>query len=265
MSEYHQVVADLQDYVETNGLEDRFERAVKKANSQGIRDLAKIKSFKDYLAEINKLLHWVPSEHFQGRDVYNHLCRFYFVLDQDPVKDLQTEISPLSNPTQPTFISRWIIEYGIEMGKFMDTPESLTAKSLQSFRESPSYNMDEYIEPRGGWRTFNDFFARNFKPGYRPVAAVSDQRVIVSPADSTFDGQWEIRSDSGVTLKNMHWRISELLAGSRYANRFEGGIFSKFHSIRACKVARANFTISAFVPWSERLSSATCTCWRQGS
>ena len=69
--------------------------------------------------------------------------------------------------------------------------------------------------------------ARNFKPGYHPIAAISDPTVIVNPADSTFDGQWEIRSNSGVTLKNLDWKISELLAGSPYADRFEGGIFRK--------------------------------------
>src|ERR1017187_5469228 len=45
------------------------------------------------------------------------------------------------------------------------------------------------------------------------------------PADSTFKGQWEIRKDSNVTVKNLNWKISELLEGSPYKNRFENGIF----------------------------------------
>ncbi|KAL9118488.1 MAG: hypothetical protein Q9187_004970 [Circinaria calcarea] len=85
--------------------------------------------------------------------------------------------------------------------------------------------MKEYIVPRGGWRTFNDFFARSFKPGYRPIAVITDPTVIVSPADSTYGGQWEVRSDSGVTIKNMHWRIAELLHDSPYQHNFKGGIF----------------------------------------
>jgi len=31
--------------------------------------------------------------------------------------------------------------------------------------------------------------------------SVSDQTVIVMPADSTYAGQWEIRKDSNVTVK----------------------------------------------------------------
>jgi phosphatidylserine decarboxylase len=85
--------------------------------------------------------------------------------------------------------------------------------------------MNDYIRPHGGWKTFNQFFARNFKPGYRPVAAIDDPSVIVSPADSTFAGQWEIRPDSHVTVKGLHWKISELMEGSPYKDRFTNGMF----------------------------------------
>ena len=85
--------------------------------------------------------------------------------------------------------------------------------------------MGDYVVPHGGWKTFNQFFARNFKPGLRPVAAVSNPNVIVSPADSTFAGQWEIRTDSEVTVKNLHWSIGELLEGSPYQDRFANGLF----------------------------------------
>src|ERR1017187_8097323 len=45
------------------------------------------------------------------------------------------------------------------------------------------------------------------------------------PADSTFKGQWEIRKDSNVTVKNLNWKISELLEGSPYKERFTNGLF----------------------------------------
>jgi phosphatidylserine decarboxylase len=45
------------------------------------------------------------------------------------------------------------------------------------------------------------------------------------PADSTFGGQWEIRKDSNVTVKNLNWKVSELLEGSPYKDRFENGLF----------------------------------------
>lgn len=59
----------------------------------------------------------------------------------------------------------------------------------------------------------------------RPIAGLCDPTIIVSPADSTFAGQWEIRSDSQVTVKNLHWAVAELLEGSPYRDRFVNGQF----------------------------------------
>lgn len=107
----------------------------------------------------------------------------------------------------------------------MDTPESFTEDSRDTFKRCDNYHMDEYIEPHGGWKSFNQFFARNTKPGYRPVADIANSNVIVSPADSTFEDQWLVDSDSLVTIKQIPWHISELLYQSNYKNEFSGGIF----------------------------------------
>ena len=112
-----------------------------------------------------------------------------------------------------------------ELGLFLDSPESITPESVKSFYDSPEFNMDEYLEPRGGWKTYNEFFARHCKPGTRPVAAIEDSSVITSPADSTFDGAWEVRGDDTIEIKGIHWKISELLEGSPYKNRFKGGMW----------------------------------------
>lgn len=225
MVKWNAVVLELMELIKANNWEEHFDRAIENARKSRIPEIEDIKSLNDYLAWINDLLHWVPTEDKPGREVYNHLCKFHFILDQHPVLGLQNRVVPheLAPPLTP--LSAWMVKYAKEMGAFLDTPESLTPESLKSFYDSPSYNMNDYLVPHGGWKTFNQFFARNFKPGYRPVAAVSDPRVIVSPADATFAGQWEIRTDSQVTVKNLHWSISELLEGSPYKDRFVNGLF----------------------------------------
>ena len=55
------------------------------------------------------------------------------------------------------------------------------------------------------------------------MAAIEDSSVIVSPADATFDGSWEVRGDDTIEIKGIHWKISELLEGSPYKDRFVGG------------------------------------------
>jgi phosphatidylserine decarboxylase len=222
---YHEVIIELEALIKKNGWADAFEKAVKLAHCSGVIEMADIKTTKDYLDFLNDLLRWVPCENVQGKDIYNHLCKSYFVLDQDPLNGLQNAIVPLPEAAKLTPLSAWLVKYSEAMGAFLDTPESITPESLASFRASPNYNMDDYLEPRGGWRSFNEVFARSFKPGYRPVAAVSDPCVIVSAADSTFGGQWEIRTDSHVTVKNLHWEIGELMEGSPYKDRFVNGTF----------------------------------------
>jgi phosphatidylserine decarboxylase len=187
--------------------------------------LAGITNLEQYLEWINAFLEWVPSEDSSGRNVYNQLCAFYFIIDQEPVLSLQNKVVPLDSAPPLTPFSRWLVSYANAMGTFLDTPESLTEESEKTFYDSPNYNMNEYLRPHGGWKTFNQFFARLTKPGYRPVAAIADPTVIVSPADSTFAGQWEIRPDSGVAVKTLHWKISELLEGSPYIDRFANGLF----------------------------------------
>jgi len=138
------------------------------------------------------------------------LC-FYFIADQKPLFSLQNKAAPHDKSQPLTPFSQWMVKYAIAMGEFLDTPESMTAESEQTFYNSPNYNMGAYIRPRGGWKSFNQIFARHFKPGLRPISNISDQSVIVSPADATFAGQWEIRENSNITVKKLNWKISELL------------------------------------------------------
>jgi phosphatidylserine decarboxylase len=225
MAQYDPAVLELVELIKANAWTDDFDAAIASARRNNIAELESIRSLDDYLGWMDGLLRWVPTENMPGSEVYNALGKFCFILDQPTLLALQTSIEPHAAPPPLTLLSEWMVHYAQALGAFLDTPESLTAASMQTFQDSPNYNMHDYIVPHGGWRTFNQFFARNFKPGYRPIAGLCDPNVIVSAADSTFAGQWEIRSDSAVTVKNLHWPISELLEGSPYAQRFRNGTF----------------------------------------
>ncbi|UNI18327.1 hypothetical protein JDV02_004601 [Purpureocillium takamizusanense] len=113
----------------------------------------------------------------------------------------------------------------------MDTPASITPESLQSFKDSPPYNYEEALVPPGGFRTFNEFFARHLKPGARPIDSPADDKVIVYPADCTYDNSItdqsivSIQSGGVVMIKNLPWTIGSLLQGSEFANDFDGGVW----------------------------------------
>ncbi|KAK0099301.1 hypothetical protein ONS95_006334 [Cadophora gregata] len=224
--QYEPIVIELASKIEIEpGWKESFDTAIEQAKASGIKEMDKIANMDDFYKYCNDWLFWVPTEKETGREVYFQLCLFYFVFQQQAVRDLQSPIRPGEGGKPLTWLSDWLVRYAIKLGEFLDTPESLTKASLDSFYAAPDYNMGDYIQPRGGWKTFNAVFARDFKPGYRPIAAISDPTVITSPADCTYGGQFEVRSDSGVDIKHIHWPISELLAGSPYSDRFNNGLF----------------------------------------
>jgi len=222
---YHQVIEDLNEMIQKNNWTADFEKAIKAAYEKRVPLIENVKTLKQYLNWMNEFLYWIPTENSSGENVNDHLSASYFIADQKPVLSLQNKVTPQDKALPLTPFSQWLVDYANALGAFHDTPESLTAESEKSFYDSPYYNMKEYSRPHGGWKSFNQIFARHFKPGYRPIATVSDNSLIVMPADSTFGGQWEIRKDSNVTVKNLNWKISELLEGSPYKARFENGIF----------------------------------------
>jgi phosphatidylserine decarboxylase precursor len=135
------------------------------------------------------------------------------------------------------------VAFAKDWGSYLDTPAS--AKEVESFKSDPLFNWDEYMPPPSGfspsqdykaYRTFNQFFARHLKPGMRPIAGLRDNSVLVSPADYTFVGWWQIGEHSDIyvqgekhgilEIKGIQWSIHELLKDSAYADRFQGGIFT---------------------------------------
>ena len=78
---YHPVVIELEAMILENGWTDDFNQAIERARSFNIPQLEDIHNLEDYLQWMNDFLSWVPCENHSGREVYNRLCKFYFILD----------------------------------------------------------------------------------------------------------------------------------------------------------------------------------------
>jgi phosphatidylserine decarboxylase len=192
------------------------------------------------------------------RTVYLRITQFYYYFNQPSLQALQSPIRPLAG-ARLTPISRWLREFALEWGSFLDTPAS--RKYLETFKYAPEYSWQDYEKPPEQYATFNEFFARTFKniDRQRPVASAHDERVIVFPAESTFVGQWAISTPAppplpappSIVVKHIEWSIAELLQDSDYKDTFEGGIFChsflntydyhRLHTPVAGKVLEAKF------------------------
>ncbi len=117
----------------------------------------------------------------------------------------------------------WTRRFVEERGKFMDSRASL--KNIDIWLSDPRLDNDEFLYPEGGFRSFNEFFIRDVKPGARPIDGVTDDAIIVSPADGVLNViNNDLHTDSQIPLKGrMSLNVDELLDHSAYAPQFVGG------------------------------------------
>ena len=185
-------------------LHGSIEAAIEVADLQGIDNIDEFIAYLDYLVTL------VPTE----REVVPECLKFYYIVNQAPGDALNKDAQ----------FNAWMKDLVQAWGTFLDTPAS--AAGIETFRAATNYNMDDYIQGPSGWQTFNQFFAREVKSGRRPVAEPRNDKVVVSPADAVFMGQWPIDGNSNITVKGAEWAIAELLDGSPYKDAFEGGIYT---------------------------------------
>ncbi|KZV80137.1 hypothetical protein EXIGLDRAFT_434018, partial [Exidia glandulosa HHB12029] len=226
------IVQKLVDYLDSDSsFKQAFQNSFTLAYATGLDEFKEydVHCVDDYLNFMDVYVNWVPSENFKGDNVYMHICLFYFIIDLPPVREFQSPIDP-SSKSPWRWMSEWLIEYAQAMGQWMDSPESISPESIQTFYRAPNYHMEDYPVPAEGWKTFNDFFARHIDASLRPISDPTDDRVIVSPADCTFDGTWEI-NDPGADIttfdvKGVPWSIAQLLDDMDMGALFAGGIFT---------------------------------------
>lgn len=105
----------------------------------------------------------------------------------------------------------------------MDSPES--KKGISAWLNDKSINHDDFVMPLEGFKSFNDFFTRNLKPGARDIEAIDDNSVLVSPADGVINMiNNDLKLESQIPTKGrMTLNLNALLGNSKYVDKFIGG------------------------------------------
>ena len=205
MSAKQPSVEKLNTLLQTNpDLKAALTAAIKEADEDGIKTL---QQFYDFL---NGLLTHIPTDKQLNADTEN----FWVILNKAPNDAIK----------KSDVFNEWIREFILSMGAYMDSTES--AKEIESFIKDSKNNIEDYFKGPSGWLTFNQFLAREVKPGKRPVAERCNDDIVVSPTDSIYLGNWNIEEDATITVKGDTYNINDLLAGSSYAKKFKGGIFT---------------------------------------
>ncbi|KAL7271861.1 hypothetical protein RUND412_005355 [Rhizina undulata] len=199
--EWEPVIQKLVTLIDENNWRDNFNMAIQNARDANIPELGNINSLEDYLIIINEFLFWKPVENERGDKVYKMICTFYWILNQWSLSALQTLMLPNAVNKPHTILSQWILEYAKSVGVFLDTEASINEETIKPFYNTPPYNMEQFVRPPGDWKTFNEFFARHVKPGLRDPDDPENPEVIVSPADSVYDGAWNVDPEENTSFK----------------------------------------------------------------
>ncbi|KAJ7556151.1 hypothetical protein O6H91_05G071300 [Diphasiastrum complanatum] len=110
-----------------------------------------------------------------------------------------------------------------KQGKKMNSPESAAdiPKFINFFQDQ--VNMDELKYPIDHYKTFNEFFTRELKPGSRPVAHEEDDAIAVCGADSRLMVFNRPDDATRFWIKGRKFSIGGLLGDEKLASDFDGG------------------------------------------
>jgi len=174
-----------------------------------------IKEFSDLLNQdpivrmyVAQMVDQLPKKNKNVKDINDFLSQLNQILTTAPkFSKGEVEVTPLSNllvgmmNTPAGFhafrnekINSMIRKILKTWGEFLnsekslyvlnDSPDGWKSKEAQEFLK-----MDDYIydpnDPYWGYKSWNDFFARKVKPSTRPIAQPDNDKIIVSPCDTT--------------------------------------------------------------------------------
>lgn len=96
--------------------------------------------------------------------------------------------------------------------------------SAQRYTDLEIFVVPDRCAPHFGFKSYNAFFHREIKPELRPISAVEDKKVIVSPNDGTiYQIATNIQKSTDFWAKGQAYSLINILNNSPYVDDFVGG------------------------------------------
>ena len=184
----------------------------------------------DFLDWAAVCMPWNILDGQSGSSLYSHIDQsldyFYYLLDQ-PLPELAGRGYYYPCLEYYDSVAAWCKEYTAEWGAFLSTEASWNDEYYRLVCADESFGMKKgWYGDSNVWGSFNDWFSRKLKDeGQRPISDAD----LVSPADSTPQGVWQIDENSqinmGVQLKSSIFYSVEQIIGedSEYGLCFANG------------------------------------------
>ncbi len=122
-------------------------------------------------------------------------------------------------------LQAWCVFLSSPESKYVlnDGPNGWKSASARESTKIDQFQIDEADE-HWGFRSWNDFFTRQFKPGQRPIADPDNDKVIVSGCESTpYAIKTDVKRTDDFWIKSQPYSLHDLLAGDPAVDQFVGG------------------------------------------
>ena len=233
---FHPLILEFQDLIEADPVlfmyfTEMFAEQPSMRPPAGSGDV-KLKDFRQMLVVLNHVLSSPPKFNETGMVGFpiNAVLDFPMITPAG----LAAFVTPTVNEMFRRVLAVW--------AEFLDSAESRSA-----LNDSPTgwlcpaarkaLNLDEFVTdpdaPYLGFKSWNDFFIREFKPGLRPIAEPGNDRAIVSACESQpFAIQIGVKADDTFWLKSQPYSLRHMLNGN-FVDRFVGGtVYQAFLSAK---------------------------------
>ncbi len=182
----------------------------------------KLKDYHQMLVVLNHVLTTAPAYDTTGMVGFpiNAILDFPMITPAG----LAAFLLPKVNAMLGRVLGAWARFLDSEASRYVLNDSSLGWLGPDAYR---ALRLDEIaMDPRApyaGFRSWNDFFIREFKPGMRPVARPEDPRAIVSACESTpFCISTNAKEHDRFWLKEQPYSLRQMLCG-QHVDAFVGG------------------------------------------
>ena len=233
---FHPAVLEFQDMIETDPVmfmyfTQMFEEQSRRRPPAGSGDI-KVKDYRQMLAVINHVLTTAPTYDDTGMVGFpiNAILDFPMITPAGLAAFATSKVNDMFRKV----LTVWT--------QFLDSEDSLYV-----LNDSPTgwlnpaarqaLNLDEFetdpTAPFLGFRSWNDFFIRRFKPGRRPVAEPDNAKAIVSACESQpFAIETAVTEEDTFWVKSQPYSLRQMLNGN-FVEEFVGGtVYQAFLSAK---------------------------------
>jgi phosphatidylserine decarboxylase len=223
---FHPVVREFQALIESDPVicmyfTEMFEQQSNMPAPVGSGDV-KLKNYRQMLVVINHVLTTAPTYDDTGMVGFpiNAVLDFPMITSAGLAAFLAPKVNDMLRKVLAVWTefldgeeSRYVLN---ESATGWLNPAARRALSLEEFETDPT-------APYLGFKSWNDFFIRKFKPGRRPVAQPEDDKAIVSACESQpFAIKTGVKEDDSFWIKAQPYSLRQMLNGN-FVEEFVGG------------------------------------------